>query len=164
MGVLANCINAGHANCAMAAFMPGVEATKSGMEGAINGGILKDAKIVMLSRKQKSVNDVLGILGGWFAIVVVVTLAAVAPAVPVLVAVAMVVGAAEGWHWVDGLLDGPNSFANRASLYTQMAIFTVVVVRNFAVPGVTVAKGWLRRVDVTVSMALAVKYVPVYKV
>ena len=34
MGVLTNCISAGHANCAMAAFMPGVEASESGIFGA----------------------------------------------------------------------------------------------------------------------------------
>lgn len=45
-----------------------------------------------------------------------------------------------------------------------MDIFTIVVVRNFAVPGVTVSNGWLRSVDVTVSIALAVKYVPLYRV
>lgn len=90
--------------------------------------------------------------------------AAAVAAAPLMLVVAMDVEEAEGWHWVDGLLDGPNNFANRASLYTQMDIFTVVVVRNFAVPGVTVAKGWLRSVDVTVSMVLAVKYVPEYNV
>jgi hypothetical protein len=45
-----------------------------------------------------------------------------------------------------------------------MDIFTIVVVRNFAVPGVTVSNGWLRSVDVTVSIVLAVKYVPPYRV
>lgn len=47
----------------------------------------------------------------------------------------------EGWHCVDGLFDGPKSLANRASLYTHMDMLTIVVVRNLAVPGVTVAKG-----------------------
>lgn len=53
--------------------------------------------------------------------------------------------------------EAPKIFANRASLYTQMAMFTLVVVRNLAVPGVTVEKGWFRTVEVTVSMALAVR-------
>lgn len=53
MGVLTNCINAGQANCAMAAFMWGVEARVSGMAGAMKGGMLKEAKMVMLSRRQK---------------------------------------------------------------------------------------------------------------
>lgn len=39
-----------------------------------------------------------------------------------------------------------------------------MVVRNFSIPGVTVSNGWLRSVDVTVSIALAVKYVPPYRV
>jgi hypothetical protein len=39
----------------MADFMPGVAATKSGIEGAIKAGMLKEAKIVMLSRRQKRV-------------------------------------------------------------------------------------------------------------
>lgn len=55
MGVLANCMRAGQANCAVAAFMAGEDAMKSGIEGAIRGGTLNEAKIVMLSRRQKSV-------------------------------------------------------------------------------------------------------------
>lgn len=55
MGVLTSCINAGQANCAIAAFMSGVEAIKSGIEGATTGGMLKEAKMVILSRRQKSV-------------------------------------------------------------------------------------------------------------
>lgn len=54
MGVLTNCISAGQANCAMAAFMPGVAATESGMDGAMRGGMLNEAKMVMLSRRQNS--------------------------------------------------------------------------------------------------------------
>lgn len=60
MGVLTNCISAGQANCAIAAFMSGVEAAKSGIEGATSGGMLKEAKIVMLSRRQKSEYEILG--------------------------------------------------------------------------------------------------------
>jgi hypothetical protein len=55
MGVLANCMRAGQENCARADFIPGVEATKSGIEGAMRAGMLNDAKIVMLSRRQKRV-------------------------------------------------------------------------------------------------------------
>lgn len=55
----------------------------------------------------------------------------------------------------------PKSFANRASLYTQIPMFTAVVVMNLAVPGKTVEKDLLRSVDVTVSIALAVRYVDV---
>lgn len=156
MGVLTNCISAGHANWARAAFIFGVDAIKSGIDGAIRAGTLKEAKIVTLSRRQKSVYDILGIWGGAFFT------AAVAAAVAADTAAADDVP--DGWHWVEGLVDGPNSFAKRASLYTQMDMLTVVVVRNFAVPGVTVEKGWLRSVDVTVSIALAVKYVPPYRV
>lgn len=53
--MLANCIRAGQANCAVAPFMEGVEAMKSGIEGAMRGGMLKEAKMVTLSRRQKSV-------------------------------------------------------------------------------------------------------------
>lgn len=53
MGVLANCIAAGQANCAMLDFMVGLEARKSGIEGAMRAGMLKEAQIVMLSRRQK---------------------------------------------------------------------------------------------------------------
>lgn len=53
MGVLTNCMRAGLANWAMAAFMPGVEAMESGIEGAIRAGTLKEAKMVTLSRRQK---------------------------------------------------------------------------------------------------------------
>ena len=53
MGVLANCIRAGQENWAMVAFMRGVSARKSGIEGAIREGTLKEAKMVMLSRRQK---------------------------------------------------------------------------------------------------------------
>ena len=53
MGVLANCIRAGQENWAIVAFMRGVSARKSGIEGAIREGTLKEAKMVMLSRRQK---------------------------------------------------------------------------------------------------------------
>lgn len=43
-------------------------------------------------------------------------------------------------------------------------MFTLVVARNFAVPGNTVENGWLRSVDDTVSIVLAVRYVPAYRV
>lgn len=51
----------------------------------------------------------------------------------------------------------PNIRAKRASLYTQMAMFTVVVAINLAGPGVMVEKDWLRSVEVTVSIAFAVR-------
>ena len=51
--MLTNCIRAGQANCANAAFMSGVEARAVGMDGAMSGGMLKEAKMVMLSRRQK---------------------------------------------------------------------------------------------------------------
>jgi hypothetical protein len=63
MGVLKNCIRAGQANCAVAAFMLGVDAMKSGIEGAISGGTLKEAKIVTLSRRQKREYENLGMVG-----------------------------------------------------------------------------------------------------
>lgn len=56
-----------------------------------------------------------------------------------------------------GVGDAPKSRANRASLYTQMLMFTIVVVRNLAVSGKTAEKGLLRRVDETVSMTFAVR-------
>lgn len=116
--MLANCISAGHENCATAAFIDGVLAMKSGIEGAIRGGMLNEAKMVILSRRQKREYETLGIWG------------------PVTVAL--------GWH-VDGDDDpwafgfGPKILAKRASLYTQIAMLTVVVVMNFAGPGVTVS-------------------------
>jgi hypothetical protein len=63
MGVLTNCMRAGQLNCAMAAFSAGVAAIESGIEGAMSAGMLKEAKIVMLSRRQKSVYEILGTLG-----------------------------------------------------------------------------------------------------
>lgn len=126
--MLTNCIRAGHANWAMAAFIPGVEATKSGMEGAMSGGMLKDAKTVTLSRRQKSEYEILG-----------------------------TVGTAEE----DEDCGAPKNLANRESLYTHRPMLTVVVVRNLAVPGNTVEKGLFFRVDETVSIVLAVRYVEV---
>lgn len=119
MGVLTNCIRAGQANCAMDAFMPGVGAIQSGIEGAMSGGTLKDAKMVTLSRRQKRVYEIFGILGTGGG-----------------------VGAEIGFGPVDveGGGDAPKSFANLASLYTQIAIFTLVVETNLAVPGVTFEK------------------------
>ena len=46
-------IMAGHANCAMPYFIDGVDAMASGIDGAIRIGILKEAKMVRASRKQK---------------------------------------------------------------------------------------------------------------
>lgn len=51
--MLKNCMSAGQANCAVAAFILGVEAIKSGIEGAMSVGTLKEANIVTLSRRQK---------------------------------------------------------------------------------------------------------------
>lgn len=56
--------------------MPGVEAIQSGTEGAIKGGILKDAKIVTLSLKQNNAYETLGIFGAWLAIFAAVAAAA----------------------------------------------------------------------------------------
>lgn len=56
--------------------MPGVEAIQSGNEGAIKGGILKDAKIVTLSLKQNNAYETLGIVGVCFAIFAAVAAAA----------------------------------------------------------------------------------------
>lgn len=44
---------AGQANCAMLYFMECVEAMESGIDGAMRIGMLKEAKIVRLSRRQK---------------------------------------------------------------------------------------------------------------
>ena len=55
MGVLTNCMRAGQANWAVAAFMDGVDAMKSGIDGAMRAGTLKEAKMVTLSRRQKRV-------------------------------------------------------------------------------------------------------------
>lgn len=89
---------------------------KSGIEGAIRGGTLNEAKMVMLSRRQNRVYETLGIWG------------------PVAVAL--------GWH-VDGDEPefgwAPKILAKRASLYTQIAMLTTVVEMNFAGPGVTVS-------------------------
>lgn len=52
---------------------------------------------------------------------------------------------------------GPKILANLASLYTQRAMLTVVVVRNLPMPGVTVENDWFRTVEVTVSIVLAVR-------
>ena len=51
----------------------------------------------------------------------------------------------------------PKMRANLASLYTQIPMFTAVVVRNLAVPGKTVEKGLSRTVEVKVSMVFAVR-------
>lgn len=61
----------------------------------------------------------------------------------------------------EGEGEAPNSFANTASLYTHIPMFTLVVAKNLAVPGKTVAKGLSRNVDVIVSIVFAVRYVPV---
>lgn len=53
MGVLTNCISAGQENCAIAVFVEGFDARASGMCGARREGMLKEAKMVMLSRRQK---------------------------------------------------------------------------------------------------------------
>jgi len=115
----------------------------------MRSGTLKDAKMVTLSRRQKSIYELLGILAAVFA-----------AAVTVAAATGLegdidddVAGDDEG----DGPDKGPNIFANLASLYTHIDMFTAVVVTNFAVPGVTVGNDWFRRVVVTVSMVLAVR-------
>lgn len=120
----------------MESFILGVGATQSGIEGATRAGTLKDAKMVTLSRRQKREYEIFGILGAGGGVS--------APAGLELV------DAEEGG-------DAPKSFANRASLYTQIAIFTLVVDTNLAGPAVTFEKGWSRMVDVTVSMTLAVR-------
>lgn len=61
----------------------------------------------------------------------------------------------------EGEGEAPNNFANTASLYTHIPMFTLVVAKNLAVPGKTVAKGLSRNVDVIVSIVFAVRYVPV---
>jgi hypothetical protein len=99
---------------------------QSGIEGAIKVGTLKDANIVTLSLRQNKVYEILGIWRVFFA---------------AFAAAAVTAAEAVGWQVVEGLLEGPKIFANRASLYTQIDIFTVVVARNLAVPGVTVEKG-----------------------
>lgn len=43
--------------------MLAVGASESGMCGARSGGMLKEAKMVMLSRRQKRVYEILGIWG-----------------------------------------------------------------------------------------------------
>lgn len=134
---------------------------KSGIEGAIRGGTLKEAKIVMLSRRQKSPYEIVGIFGalavmcGWqlyFDACVDAAGAGLEPAVP---------------GWLAGVVGGgfaPKILAKRASLYTQIAMFTTVVEMNFAGPAVTVAKDWSRSVEEMVSMTFAVRYVELYKV
>lgn len=61
----------------------------------------------------------------------------------------------DGWFVGGGL--APNIFAKRASLYTQMAMFTAVVEMNLAGPAVTVENDWFRRVEDTVSRTFAVR-------
>lgn len=61
----------------------------------------------------------------------------------------------------EGEGEAPNNFANTASLYTHIPMFTLVVAKNLAVPGKTAAKGLSRNVDVIVSIVFAVRYVPV---
>ncbi len=56
-------MSAGQLNCAIAAFIPGVAAMASGIDGATRAGILNEAKIVMLSRRQNRVYEILGTLG-----------------------------------------------------------------------------------------------------
>jgi hypothetical protein len=119
------------------------------MEGAMRSGTLKDAKIVTLSRRQKSIYEVLGILAAVFA--------AVTAAAATGLEDSRDDGVAGDNEEGDGPDEGPNIFANLASLYTHIDMFTAVVVTNFAVPGVTVENDWFRRVEVTVSMVLAVR-------
>lgn len=61
----------------------------------------------------------------------------------------------------EGEGEAPNNFANTASLYTHIPMFTLVVAKNLAVPGKTAAKGLSRNVDIIVSIVFAVRYVPV---
>jgi hypothetical protein len=76
--------------------MPGVEAIQSGTEGAIMGGILKDAKIVTLSLRQNNAYETLGMVGVCFAIFAAVAAAAADDEeAPVA---ATVTAGAEGWH------------------------------------------------------------------
>lgn len=51
----------------------------------------------------------------------------------------------------------PNIRAKQLSLYTHKLMFTAEVATNLVGPVVTVAAGWAWRVDVRVSIALAVK-------
>lgn len=134
---------------------------KSGIEGAIRGGTLKEAKIVMLSRRQKSPYEIVGIFGaaavmcGWqlyFDACAGAAGAGVEPVVP---------------GWPAGVVGGgfaPKILAKRASLYTQIAMFTTVVEMNFAGPAVTVENDWSRSVEEMVSMTFAVRYVELYRV
>ena len=112
----------------------GVEARESGIRGASNGGRLKEAKTVRLSRRPKRARDVLGTLGvGGGVLGPVVDREVVADV-----------------DW------GPNIFAKRESLYTHNDMLTLVVVRNFARPADTVVNGRLFNVEVTVSIMFAV--------
>ena len=130
---------AGIESWARIALDEGVEARESGIRGASNGGRLKAAKMVRLSRRQKRARDFLGTLrvdGGVRGQVAVDELAA-------------------GVDWRgDGSL-GPNIRANRESLYTHSDILTAVVVRNFARPADTLLNGRLFNVEVIVSAVLA---------
>jgi hypothetical protein len=111
--------------------MLGVDAMKSGIEGAMSAGTLKEAKIVILSRRQKSEYETLGIVGAAMG--------------------CEGIGGRSDVREIDGVEgacdcgadcawggEAPNNFAKRASLYTQMAILTAVVEMNLAGPGVTV--------------------------
>lgn len=111
----------------MAYFDFGFDATASGTYLATMGGRLKEAKMVILSRKQKRPYDVIGIFGALCgrqaaaALICGVTAAAVGA----------FADADEGLFpcpWV------PNILTNRESLYTHIDMFTMAVVRNFMNP------------------------------
>lgn len=124
-------MRAGQANCAVAAFIPGVDAIKSGIEGAIRAGTLNEAKIVTLSRRQKSPYETLGMVGA----------AAGCDSVGGRSDVRGIEGVEVACDCVEACVGGgeaPKIFAKRASLYTQMAMLTAVVEINLAGPGVTV--------------------------
>lgn len=139
--------------------MCGVAASESGISGAMSAGMLNEAKIVMLSRRQKSVYEILGTCG--------------TPAPGPVPAPGPGRAEGVGWHEAGGVVIpckggyvcdgcgcvglGPKMRANRASLYTHIPIFTIVVVRNFAVPGKTVEKDLFLSVEETVSIVFAVR-------
>lgn len=60
--MLRSCTLTGAKNCDKNIFDEGVEARKSGIYGDINGGRLKDANIVRLSRTPKRARDVFGMV------------------------------------------------------------------------------------------------------
>jgi hypothetical protein len=142
-GVLRVWIAAGHANCAMAYFMDGEDATASGMDGAMRTGILKEAKMVRPSRRQKRPNETLGILGA-------------AKAFPAAFAIGLDPEPRAACCG-GGACCAPKILANRESLYTHIDMFTADVRTNLAGPAVTSAKDLPFMVDDVVSIKFAVR-------